>query len=271
MSATLPFERGLSARDSGVWSALRASARSIAFVAVTAALYGVWLCGDRVARGAARRRWRHCLFRAWAKAVAAIARMRVVVRGDAPAAPFFLVANHLSYMDVVTLSSVLDCTYVARGDVAAWPAVGRLCAAMRVIFVDRTRRTATRRAADDLDRALGDGESVVLFPEGTSTAGGAVLPFRSSLLEPAVRRRVAVYAASLSYRTPEHEPAARDAVCWWGDMTFLSHLFALFRLSRFDAEIAFAPQPIAAADRKELAASLHRAVVALQTPTLEER
>jgi 1-acyl-sn-glycerol-3-phosphate acyltransferase len=240
---------------------IRAAARLGLLCALTATLYGAWAIAVAFIRSkAARRGWRYAASRAWAKGVARIAGMNVSASGAPPSPPFLLVANHLSYIDVVALSSLVGCVYVARGDVARWPLIGRLCRGMEVVFVDRTRRGDVRRANETLARALADGEGVVLFAEGTSTAGASVAHFKPSLLEPAVRARLPVHYASLSYRTPAGAPPAHLAVCWWGDMTFLRHLYGLFKLPAFEASVVFGPAPVGACDRKALAADLRRAV-----------
>jgi 1-acyl-sn-glycerol-3-phosphate acyltransferase len=240
---------------------LLATTRALLLCALTAALYMLWIAAVALTRSAsARRKWRYAVFRAWARGVAGIAQMTIAVRGTAPRPPFLLVSNHLSYIDVIALSSLVDCTYVARGDVADWPVIGRLCQGMEILFVDRTRRRDVRRVGACIDRALADGEGVVLFPEGTSTPGAAVGSFKPSLLEPAAKRRIPVHYASVSYRTPPGAAPAHLAVCWWGDMTFLKHLFELLQLPAFEAAVTFGNEPIEGDDRKTLAASLRRAV-----------
>jgi len=146
--------------------------------------------------------------------------------------------------------------------------LGRLCRGMGTIFVDRERRSDVARAGREILAALDRGDGVVLFAEGTSTAGAGVAPFRSSLLEPAAARRMPVYYASITYRTPAGAPPAHRAVCWWGDMPFASHLFALFGLGAFDAVVRFGPEPVADVDRKRLAARLRERVAERFTPVV---
>jgi 1-acyl-sn-glycerol-3-phosphate acyltransferase len=104
--------------------------------------------------------------------------------------------------------------------------------------------------------ALAHGRSIVLFPEGTSTDGSQVLPFKSSLLEPAAAGAAPLTCCAVAYRTPAGSPAAREAVAWWGDMTFLRHFFDLLRLPGFEARVVFAPATPHHADRKVLAEAL---------------
>src|SRR5262249_48814010 len=94
-----------------------------------------------------------------------------------------LVCNHLSYLDIITLSALVPCAFVAKLEVRRWPIFGWLARAAGTIFVDRSHRSATERGVEQIREALESGLLVVLFPEGTSTDGNTVLPFKSSLLQ----------------------------------------------------------------------------------------
>jgi len=249
---------------------LRAVSRVVALCMITACIYLLRLAGGAVVffSATASRKWRSAILRTWARAVARIAGMRISPQGAPPQGAFFLVSNHLSYMDVVALTSRLDCVFVAKSEVAGWPFVGALCRSVNTIFVNRRNRRSLPVALDAVGRALDGGTGVVLFAEGTSTSGANVAPFKSSLLELATQRRTAVHFASLSYRTPQGEAPAREAVCWWGDMTFPGHLYALFMLPHFDVSLTFGGQPIRDGDRKALARRLWSAVNAHFIPVV---
>ncbi len=241
---------------------LRATIRLIVLCAVTCALFALLLAGlvllmpFRRARG----RWRGFILQRWAKATAALLNLKISAVGARPPSPFFLVANHLSYVDIVVLATQLNCRFIARKDVSAWPVIGWLCRGAGTIFIDRENRRDLVRVNAAVERALAEGSGVVLFPEGTSSQGTAVLPFKPGLLQLAAKSGQAVSYAALSYRVPEDEPPAHLSVCWWGDMTFIPHLAALLRLSAIDATLVFAREPIRADDRKQLARELHAAV-----------
>lgn len=212
------------------------------------------LGGDRTTRP------RGHIFRVWCRGVTAILGMRVAVVGRPPAAPFFLVSNHLGYLDIVTLGSVLPAVFVSKAEVSGWPVMGLLARGVNTVFVDRGRRRDLTRVNARLDRLLDHAEGVVVFPEGTSTDGAGVLPFRPGLLEPAVRADRPVSHAALAYATGPGEPPAADAVCWWGDMTFGPHFLELLGLAGLEATIRFGGQPLRDVDRRRLAERLHRAV-----------
>jgi 1-acyl-sn-glycerol-3-phosphate acyltransferase len=246
----------------------RAIMRMIAFCGATAGLYGAWLCGGLCVAPSARaaRRWRNFCFRTWARTTAVIVGMNVDRQGEPPHGAFFLVANHLSYMDVVAFAACMDCVFIAKSEVARWPFIGRLARSINTIFVKRDSRRNIPTTLAAIERTFAQGAGVVLFAEGTSTNGAHVSPFKSSLFELAAQRRIPVHYASVSYRTPPSEAPAQHAICWWGDMTFPRHLFELFQLSEFAARVRFGAHPIQADDRKELAQELWAAVNAQFIP-----
>ena len=247
---------------------LRAAARLAALCLTTAALYAVWAAGAALpfTPARARVRWRGLIFHAWARAAAVVLGMRLGVSGSAPRPPFLLVANHLSYVDVVALAARCECVFVAKKEVASWPLVGRLSSRIGTVFIDRRLRRDIPRALSLVESALDEGAGVVLFAEGTSTRGRRVLPFKSPLLEAAARRGLPVQYASLSYSTPRGEAGADRSVCWWGDMTFPRHFFELLKLRSFRADLAFGEEGIREGDRKELAVKLWAAVSARFVP-----
>ena len=212
-------------------------------------------------------RWSEAILRTWARCGAWTLGMRVQVVGKPPESPYLLVSNHLSYVDVLVLGSQLGCIFVARGDVEGWPLFGRLCRTGGTIFVKRDSKRDMTRVLSRMEEALKQDRGVVLFPEGTSSAGEGVLPFRPSLLAAAARARLPVWYASLSYETPKSASPAGTAVCWWGHMTFVDHLIKLFALPGFEATLRFGEQPVQDEDRKTLAAKLHQAVSEQFQPT----
>lgn len=247
---------------------LRAGLRLIVLIKVCVVMY-LFLNGTaafvalfELARGRTGRtqRWRTRVFRRWTDYVRAILGLTVEVRGAAPDPPFVLVSNHQSYLDVILLGSQLRCVFVARADVAGWPLIGMLCRTVETLFIDRASKRDLPKVMHQMERVLGSGRGVVLFPEGTTTGGDAVLPFRPSLLEATARSGRPVWYASLSYRTPPGCEPAERSVCWWGGMPFTSHFLNLLRLPEIRARLTFGEQPICESDRKILAARLQDAV-----------
>lgn len=241
---------------------LRQALRAAALLFVTGKLLLLYACAAPFTAGRAERRRRLQAFvlRTWGRAVLAVLSVEVEEVGSAPDGPFLLVANHVSYLDVPLLASRLDAVFVAKAEVERWPLVGAACRRMGTLFVDRERPRDALRVLGEIEALLAAGVSVVLFPEATSTDGAAVAPFRSPLLAAAARSGTGVAWAALGYATPSGEPAARRAVCWWGDMPFTPHLLRLLALPRIHARLRFGDERIADGDRKRLAHRLHEAV-----------
>ena len=202
----------------------------------------------------------------WARAVARIIGMRIRAEGIPPSPPFLLVANHLGYTDVVLLASRVRGIFVARGDLAHWPILGALTRCVGTLYLDRSSKRDLPRIAAEVKKALEQGFGVFFFPEGTSSDGAGVLPFKPSLLETAAGLLMPVSFASLTYDTLPDAPPARLAVCWWGDMTFFPHLWELLALRGFEARIRFGEVRVLEPDRKRLASSLREAVLSRFEP-----
>jgi 1-acyl-sn-glycerol-3-phosphate acyltransferase len=257
---------------------LRVAWRIFLILPLSLVLYVVLIVGTLVigvSRGLGLRRtgtrpWRASLQHLWARLVAATLRMRISVEGRPPTSPFFLVSNHLGYIDIVLLAARLRCVFVAKSEVASWPVLGLMCRSAGTLFIDRTSKRDIPRVMSRIDDAMRAGMGVIVFPEGTSSAGADVLPFRPSLLQPAAGSATPVSYAAITYRTPPGSPPAHRSVCWWGDAGFAGHLLGLLRLPSFDARIVFGAEPVRSDDRKNLAVRLRDAVRAAFDPVVRE-
>jgi 1-acyl-sn-glycerol-3-phosphate acyltransferase len=241
---------------------LRVIWRLIVFVPLMAGFFLTYLTG-RLVTGpwpVVQTRWRNFIFRTWCQAILRVLGADVEVSGEPPEAPFYLVSNHLSYVDIVLLAGRLDAVFVAKSEVADWPLLGTICREIGTIFVDRSSRRDIPRVMEQLERTLAGGQGVVLFAEGTSTRGARVMPFRPSLLETAVRSGHPVSYVAITYSTPEGFESAHTAVCWWGGRDFAGHLINLLTLPHFRASLVFGDERFLDDDRKRLAEKLWRAV-----------
>ena len=116
--------------------------------------------------------------------------------GDIPSSGL-LVCNHLSYLDILVLSALVPCVFVAKREVKDWPVFGWFAKKAGTVFVHREQRAQAVQTVNEIEAALQTGAVVVLFPEGTSSGGETVLPFKSSLLEPAARHTHSLTAGLL--------------------------------------------------------------------------
>ena len=217
-----------------------------------------------------RARGRREVFGLWSRGVCRLLGVRVRVEGEIPSRPFLLVSNHLGYLDIPVLGVAAPSRFVAKEEVREWPGVGYLVRAAGTIFVNRRAPRDALRVTEALGAAIADGDSVIIFAEATSSPGEQVLPFRPALLEWAARTAYPVHYASLHYRTPPGGPPAHEAVCWWGDMTFMGHLPGLARLPWIEATVRFGASAVQERERRALAARLHQAVEDQFTPVVAE-
>lgn len=243
---------------------IRSAIRFPSFFAASMILYWVWKVVSLFVPN--RVLWRQTVFGIWSKLFGRIAGMDVEVIGNPPKAPFLLVSNHLSYVDIPALRIAVDAVFVAKSEIKEWPLAGTIIANMGNIFIDRKNRRDIPCAGEEIVQRLRAHEGVIIFPEGTSTKGESVLPFNSSFLEFAARIDMPVSYASLRYKTPNGSPHPSERICWWDDTTFMAHLWRLFSLQRFSAIVTFGDQPILNSNRKELAAELHTRVESIFVP-----
>jgi 1-acyl-sn-glycerol-3-phosphate acyltransferase len=197
----------------------------------------------------------------WCRFALRVLGVRLKVTGLAPNRGL-LVCNHLSYLDVLVLSSVAPCVFVAKRDVAGWPLFGWLARGAGTIFVDRSSRLAAPRGVDSIREAIESGALIVLFAEGTSSDGVTVLPFKSALLEPALQSRCRITAGAIDYSLKNGSVA--DEVCYWRDMTLVPHLLNLFTKPVIGANLALAPLIGRPRNRKELSCALREQIVAMR-------
>lgn len=172
-----------------------------------------------------------------------------------------LVCNHLSYLDILVLGASQPLVFVAKSEVRGWPLFGWLAARGGTLFIRRQERADVARLAGDIAARLQAGSTVVVFPEGTSSAGHRVLPFHSSLLEPAVEQHVPATPAAIAYGLPGG--SVEDDVCYWRDMTFAAHFLRLLGLPSVEATVAYGEARSPGGSRKSLARALHEDVCAL--------
>lgn len=229
-----------------------------------AALIGVTACGALLQAVALRLRLglAHSLPRAWHRICCAILSIETRAHGTpVTGRPVLYVCNHASYLDVTVLGARLDGRFVAKAEVARWPVIGALSALQGTLFVDR-RTQGAKSQADELRRALLGGASLVLFPEGTSSDGNRVLPFKSTLFAAAdavvdgVEVEVQPVTVAYSrYRGLPMERRMRPYFAWYGDMTLVGHLWTCLGLGGAGIDVIF-HEPVRLsgfATRKELA------------------
>lgn len=246
---------------------LRASAVLAAFFGLTVPLMPVQAILLRVSDRAARRfpHWYH-------RQVCRLLGVKLNIEGSvAKGAPILLVCNHTSWLDIPVLSALAPVSFVAKLEVGSWPFVSALARLQRSVFVDRTRRLAAGDAANAITMRLQQGDTIVLFPEGTSSDGNRVLPFKTSLFGavagatvPAAEP-VVVQTAAVVYTHMHGVPvtrAERPRIGWYGDMEMTSHAWGVLKSGAITVTIKVGP-PVPLTDfkdRKDLALKSERAI-----------
>lgn len=174
-----------------------------------------------------------------------------------------LVSNHLGYLDIPLLGSLTPVVFVSKYEVRDWPVLGWFSRMAGTIYIRRERRSDVARIAREIHSVMREGHLVVLFPEGTSSDGRQILPFKSSLLEPATGTDHELFAGHITYTITGG--SVKNDVCYWGDMAFLPHAVKLLTRPRVAARVSFSRVQTSEASRKDLARQLHAEVVRLKS------
>jgi 1-acyl-sn-glycerol-3-phosphate acyltransferase len=170
-----------------------------------------------------------------------------------------IVANHVSWLDIFVLLALSPVRFVAKADIRRWPVVGRLAANAGTLFVERERRRHAHSINREAARALARGDVVAIFPEGTTTDGTTILPFKGSLLQPIVDAGGHVQPVALRYRDPEGAPT--DAPAYVGETSFVASFWRVTAERALVAEARFADAlPAHARHRRELAREAEDAI-----------
>jgi 1-acyl-sn-glycerol-3-phosphate acyltransferase len=191
-----------------------------------------------------------------------------------------MVANHTSWADIIIFSAATPLSFVSKAEVARWPLFGSLARLQRSVFVERTRRSATGETRDVIRERLLAGDTLLLFPEGTSHDGNTVLPFKSALLGAAEARlaggqHVKVQPVSTAFTGLHGLPMGREnrpLFAWYGDMEMVPHLWEALLAGPLDVVVQFhEPLSLDVMDRKTLAGQAEEIVRTGQAEALAGR
>ena len=153
---------------------------------------------------------------------------------------YLVVSNHLSYTDILALCSHFPACFVTSMEMKKAPFLGQICILGGCVFVDRKSKRNLSLEVQEITDALKEGLDIVIFPEATSTNGEDVIRFRKPLFKAAIDARVKVRPFSINYTKIDKEEVSlknRDQVFWYGDMTFLDHLWGIFKIAKLEVEL----------------------------------
>jgi 1-acyl-sn-glycerol-3-phosphate acyltransferase len=183
--------------------------------------------------------------------------------------PVVFASNHSSWLDIPALGGTLEACFIAKEEVGRWPVIRTIARLGRTVFVSR-KATETGRERDSMRARLEGGDNLILFPEGTSSDGSRVLPFRSAFFSIVEERgsgtaRPVIQPVSIVYDRLDGLPMgrySRPTSAWYGDMELGSHFWRLARYRGLRATILLHPpiDPAAYPSRKALSQAAWQAV-----------
>jgi len=170
-----------------------------------------------------------------------------------------IVSNHISWLDVFVLNSVVPMRFVAKSEVRSWPVIGWLCARAQTLFIERGKMRSTARINTSMAELLLQGESLAVFPEGTTTDGAQVAHFHSSLLQPAIDAGSQVHPIAIRYQTP-HGERSQDA-SYIDDVSLGQSIWRILCSPQLQVRLLLTPAlSVRGVERRELAAQARQQI-----------
>lgn len=224
---------------------------------------GLWLAGRRMPADPPPRtaeQWR--LVRWWHRRTLELLGIDVRIHGDAAPGPVLFVANHVSWLDISVLLTVIDAGFVGKGELRDWPILGLLIRRGGTIFIERGARGAASSAVTEMSGRLEAGHRAAVFPEGTTSHGDRVARFHPRLFDAALRTAAAVQPVALCYN--------RRSVAYTDDESFISSLWRILGERGLAVDVHLLPEiDPQAYDRRGLAETAQRQIAAQVCPAGE--
>ncbi len=241
------------------WRAVGKLLRGLLHIAV-----GLWTIYARFPQLPASHR--EARIQAWAQRMLAIWGIRLVVRGVPPYdGPVLLVANHISWLDILVMHAARHCRFVSKSDIKHWPLIGTLATAAGTLYIERASRRDAMRVVHRMVDALRAGEVVAVFPEGTTSDGIHLLPFHANLMQAAIAAEAPVVPVALQF-VDRASGETSLAPCYVGDDTLLGSIWRTLTTPGITAVVSFGPpQHAEGRDRRAWASDLREAINLLRT------
>jgi 1-acyl-sn-glycerol-3-phosphate acyltransferase len=202
---------------------------------------------------------------AWALQFLALWGIHLRVLGQpVPNGPALMVANHISWLDILVIHAARHCRFVSKSDIREWPLVGMLATGAGTLYIERTSRKDALRMVKDMADAMKNGDVVAVFPEGTTSDGRDLLPFHANLIQAAIQADAPVQPMSLKFTDAQTgEPSL--APCYIGDDTLLGSMWRTLRSPAITAVVHFGPlQTAQGRDRRAWAQDLRQDILHLR-------
>lgn len=208
---------------------------------------------------------RNAVVQAWSHRMLHILGIPLQVHGRPPGAgPMLIVANHLSWLDILVMHAARHCRFVSKADVRHWPLIGTLATGGGTLYIEREKRRDAMRVVHHMAESLRAGEIVAVFPEGTTGDGRALLPFHANLIQAAISSGAPVQPVGLRFVDRATGADSRGPL-YLDDDTLVGSLWRTLAGPPFVAHVRFGePQAADGRDRRTWARDLHAAVDALR-------
>lgn len=243
-----------------VWRAVRALAH---------VLRGLWVI--RTEFGRLTPAQTQLVVREWSRGMLRIMGVELVVRGEVPThGPLLVVANHLSWLDILVMNAARPSRFVSKADVQRWPLLGSLITGAGTLYIERESRRDAMRVVHHVAERLQQRDVIAVFPEGTTGDGSALLPFHANLFQAAIAARAPVLPVALRFDDRlSGEP--HPAPVFVGDMTLVQSIWSTLQSSTVQAVVRFGePTHADGRDRRAWAQAMRDEVQRLREAPLDQ-
>ncbi|QEY24061.1 lysophospholipid acyltransferase family protein [Neisseria animalis] len=198
----------------------------------------------------------------WSRRVLAACGMELSVYGTLPSQGVgsMIIANHISWLDIMAVNAAFPNRFVAKDDVAKWPLVGYLATQAQTVYVARNKGSSGNsdklRTVTD---ALKNGDTVTLFPEGTSSEGRSILPFKTSFFQAAFEARTPLIPVLCRYPNPDGS-SPNPAAAYYGDISLVQSIKMICSRRSSKVELHFLPPVLPEGDRRQCAQAVRTAL-----------
>ena len=183
---------------------------------------------------------KHLIIKLWSEKLLHILNVKLTVEGSPPSQRLsntMFVSNHISWLDIYALNSVHPVRFIAKSEVARWPILGWLAKQANTIFIERARKKDAQRITIEATESLKNGDCLCYFPEGTTTNGTELLPFKSSLIQAAINTHGDVWPLAIYYPNQDGSPNTRMAFA--GETTFIGSIWQIISLQESEVKLYF--------------------------------